>query len=360
MMLVIDLHDFGWNDGLEQSRQAYAADLVPARVVAEHRNAYRVQTTDSEIAAKTSGRLRHTATGRGDLPAVGDWVLITPAQPDQGAVIRHVLPRFSSFSRKAAGSRTDEQVVAANVDQVWIASALDQPLSLRRIERYLTVAWESGATPVVLLTKSDLADDWQHAVSEVEHVSIGVSVHAISSVTGFGVDALDGYLQRGRTVALLGPSGAGKSTLINRLLGQGVLRVAAVREHDHKGRHTTTHRQLIRLPGGGLVVDTPGMRELQLWDSETGVQDTFGDVEDLAAGCRFADCTHTVEPGCAVLGAVEQGALNAGRLESFQKLQREQAYLARRHDARATAEESRKLRVIMKSVKHHPKYRQSD
>lgn len=357
---MIDLHDFGWSDALEQARRMYAAELVPARVVAEHRNVYRVQTSDSELAARASGRLRHTASGRGDLPAVGDWVLITPTQAEQAAVIRHVLPRFSSFSRQAAGSRTDEQVVAANIDQVWIASALDQPLSLRRIERYLAVAWESGATPVVLLTKSDLADDWQHAASQVESVALGVSVHAISGVTGFGVDAVAGYLQNGRTIALLGPSGAGKSTLINRLLGQDVLRVATVREHDHKGRHTTTHRQLIRLPGGGLIVDTPGMRELQLWDAETGIQDTFGDVEDLAAGCRFADCTHTVEPGCAVLAAVTHGLLDADRLESFQKLEREQAYLARRHDARARAEESRKLRVIMKSVKHHPKYRQRD
>jgi ribosome biogenesis GTPase len=357
---LIDLHDFGWNQTLEHARRVHSADLLPARVVAEHRSLYRVQAADAELAARTSGRLRHSASGRGDLPAVGDWVLITPGGEHQVAVIHHVLPRSSCFSRKAAGARTDEQVVAANIDVVWIAHALDQPLGLRRIERYLAVTWESGAVPVILLTKADLANDVERARVEVESVAIGVPVHVVSSATGSGVAALEEYVRQGRTVALLGPSGAGKSTLINSLLGAELLRVAAVRETDHKGRHTTTHRQLVRLPRGGLIVDTPGMRELQLWDAETGIQDTFAELEELAASCRFGNCTHTAEPGCAVIVAVECGLLDPGRLESYQKLAREQAYLARRHDARSQAEANRKIRIIMKSVRQHPKYRHRD
>lgn len=355
---MVDLHDYGWSDELDEAHRAAALPaLVPARVIAEHRDRYRVIAAAGELAARIAGRLRHHAAEHADLPAVGDWVLLDPASVGDTAIIRAVLPRRSSFSRKVAGTRTDEQVVAANIDTVWLASALDQPLSLRRIERYLAMAWESGATPAILLTKADLADAPDASFAAVEGIALGVAVHVVSSVRGDGLEALAPYLRAGRTVALLGPSGVGKSTLINRLAGEELLRTAAVSAFEHRGRHTTTHRQLIHLPGGGLIVDTPGMRELQLWDSEEGVHDTFADIDELAAGCRFADCRHEAEPGCAVLAAIDGGSLEAARLASWHKLQRELEYLDRRHDARARAEADRRLVPMMKSMRHHPKYR---
>lgn len=353
---MADLTELGWSRFFAAEAEAPELDgLVPARVVAEHRSLYRVLGEGGELPARLAGRMRHHAASPADLPAVGDWVMLD-AEPDaDAAVIRALLPRRSKFSRKVAGERAAEQVVAANVDVVWIVSALDADLSLRRIERYLALGWESGATPVVVLSKADLRDDVDDAVRRVESVALGTAVHAVSGLTGQGTDALRAYLGGHATVALLGSSGVGKSTLINHLAGGEVQRVAEVRASDQKGRHTTTHRQLVRLPGGGLIVDTPGMRELQLWDAEGGVQDTFGDVEELAAGCRFADCRHAAEPGCAVLAAVESGALDAGRLASYHKLQRELAFLERRQDARAQSEADHRLRSLHKAMRHPKK-----
>lgn len=332
-----------------------AEGLVPARVVAEHRGELRINPGEGERAARVAGRMRHTAEGRGDLPAVGDWVLASlPADGD--AIIHRILPRKSRFSRKAAGRAAEEQIVAANIDVVWICCALDSDFSPRRIERYLVLAWNSGAVPVVVLTKADLAADVDRQRAEVEAVTPGVDVHVTSCVNGLGLERLAASLRPGLTVALLGSSGVGKSTLVNRLSGVDVQAIGAVRE-DGKGRHTTTVRQLLRLPGGALVVDTPGMRELALWEADEGMETSFSDVEELAANCRFGDCRHEDEPGCAVLRAVEEGRLDAARLASYHKLGRELAHLDRKLDARGAIEAKRRGRMMQRALKKHPKYR---
>jgi ribosome biogenesis GTPase len=275
---------------------------------------------------------------------------------DAEAVVHRVLPRKSKFSRKVAGERTEEQVVAANADTVWIVSSLDQDFSVRRIERYLTLAWDSGANPVIVLTKSDLCDDVDHYVTELESVAVGTAVHPTSSLSGAGLSDLQIYFSNHATVALLGSSGVGKSALINALAGTTLQKTGAVRG-DGKGRHTTTHRELIRLASGGLIIDTPGMRELQLWDGESSLPDVFAEIDDLARACRFSDCRHAGEPGCAVTDAIAQGQLSENRFQSYQKLQRELAHLERKQSARAQHEEKQRIKSIMKSFQHHPKYK---
>jgi ribosome biogenesis GTPase len=264
--------------------------------------------------------------------------------------IHAVLPRRTAFARKVAGDETIAQVVAANVDTAIVVTALPDDVNPRRLERYLAMAWESGAMPVVVLTKVDLAEDPAASIATVRIVAPGVDVIALSSMTGDGVDLLERLLQPGRTAVLLGPSGAGKSTLVNRLLGAERLRTSSVRE-DGKGRHTTTHRELVRLRGGALLIDTPGMRELQLWDADAGLGAAFADIYALAARCRFRDCQHDTEPGCAVTRAVDAGRLPADRLESLRQLQRELAYLARRQDKLAEAEERAKTKAIHRSAR---------
>jgi ribosome biogenesis GTPase len=300
--------------------------------VLEHKNLFRVYTKDGEVAAEISGKLRHEAVNRRDLPAVGDWV-VTRARPEGGRVTIHaVLPRRTCFLRKTAGSRTEEQIVGANVDTVFLVTSLNQDFSLRRIERYLITAWESGANPIIILSKSDLCERVGDRLDEVQAVARGVPVHAISVVTGDGLDDIAQYFKHGQTVALLGSSGVGKSTLINGLISEDRLKVQTVREDDDRGRHTTTHRELILLPGGGLVLDTAGMRELQLWNGDESLQLVFDDIEALAEKCFFSDCRHQDEPRCAVREALGAGTIDTGRYESYEKLQKELKYLARRKD----------------------------
>lgn len=352
------LERWGWTPAWESEvrQRGIPADAALGRVTAIFQGIHRVVGEAGEVRARVAGRLRHRADGRGDLPAVGDWVLLEGAEEDGDARIVEVLPRRSRFSRKGAGERTDEQVVAANVDVVWIVAALGGELNVRRIERYLTLAWESGARPVVLLNKVDLwsGGEVAAAVRRVGEATPGVPVCAVSSRTGAGVDELDRYLEPATTVALLGSSGVGKSTLINRLAGDEILRVGEVRAADDKGRHTTSHRELIRLPSGALVIDTPGMREVQLWDADAGLESAFPDLEDLAAGCRFNDCRHLTEPGCALQQAVDDGGISGERLDSYLKLQRELEHLERKQDDRARREHQRRARRIHRAFRKRP------
>jgi len=346
---VSSLECLGWNDFFQEQLADQAA-LRRARVVQEQRGLYAL-AGDVDGWAEVSGRFRHEARAAADFPAVGDWVGVAAPPGANRAIVHRRLERRSVLSRKAAGRVQEEQVVAANVDTVFLVNALRPAISANRIERYLTMVWEGGARPVVVLSKADLAaDPAAEAVALRRRLPL-VDVVVVSALAAGGVDALTPYLEPARTVALLGSSGTGKSTLINRLLGIDRLGVGAVRDLDGKGRHTTTSRQLVEMPGGALLIDTPGMRELQPWADESAVDRTFEEVVDVARGCRFANCAHSTEPGCAVLEAVAAGALDAGRLEHYRRLVREAAFEERKRDKGAAAEQKRKWKQMHQAQK---------
>jgi len=362
----VALADLGWDDDFAARFAPWAglADVQPGRVVIDFNHIYRIAIGPAaggpdepaqEIECTLTGRFRHEATSRAELPSVGDWVAVRIRPGEARGAIVAVVPRRTRFSRRMAGDVTGEQVVAANVDVVFIVTALDADFSLRRIERYLLMTRESGAAPIILLTKPDLAGDLAAQVADVVALAGDVPVHVVSPKTGVGIEPVAVALSAGRTGALLGSSGVGKSTVINRLAGSDVQKTREVRLADSKGRHTTTHRELVTLPGGGLVIDTPGMRELQLWDVGDAMRETFDDVAALAAGCHFTDCRHRDEPRCAVKAAVESGQLEPGRLESYHKLQTEIAYLERQQDERSQIEEKRRSKVITKAANKHIK-----
>ena len=350
------LDELGWNDRFGASFQQYASSSrVPGRVVLEHTHIYRIATETGEVLARVSGRLRHRAQTRPDFPAVGDWVVVAPAE-DGDSRIHAILPRFSRFSRRAAGDTTEEQIVAANIDVVFLVGGLDGDFNPRRLERYLVVAWESGATPVILLNKADLVEAPERHVEEVRASAPGVAVHAVSARSAASLDALGQHLGPGKTAALLGSSGVGKSTIVNRLVGHDLLRTHDVRESDSRGRHTSTNRQLVVLDQGrGILIDTPGMRELQLWDTAEPGGDAFADVSALAADCRFRDCRHMQEPGCAVRAAVKRRELPAERLEHYQKLSLEREHQHRQIDARAMIDEKRRSKSATRALNKHLK-----
>ncbi len=332
--------DSSWAESLEQLGET---ELTPARVVGQRKGSYRLWDAHRELTAVASGKLRRDGLKKDVYPAVGDWVAVRSTGGDGEVVIRAVLPRKTKFSRQAAGGRMEEQVVAANVDTAFIVAGLDggRNLSPRRIERYLALAWSSGVAPVVVLNKMDVCDEVAAAVSEVEAIAVGAPIHAVSATERLGLEDLGQYLASGLTAAFLGSSGVGKSSIINALLGVETLKVGAVRDADLRGRHTTSHRELLLLPDGGAVIDTPGMRDLQMWgdgDDDGGLGSTFRDVEELAEGCRFGDCTHRTEPGCAVTAAIAGGDLDEARLRDYRRLQKELDNLARRQDHKARLE----------------------
>ena len=344
------LTSYGWTEQLQQDFAPHAAQgLVPARVTAQHRSGFRLITE----AGETNGH-----AGAGEWPVTGDWVAITPGRDP--SLIRHVLPRSSAFVRRAAGTARDGQVVAANIDVAFLVSSMNADFNVRRLERYLAVAYESGAQPVIVLTKADLADDPTVFVAEAEAIAFGAPVLAVSAKTGFGFEGLAEQVQSGRTTVLLGSSGAGKSTLLNTLAGTVLMATAAIRDDDARGRHTTTHRELILLPSGGLILDTPGMREIGLWEADAGLSAAFADIEALAADCRFGDCQHRTEPGCAVLAALADGALDGDRWASYEKLQAELAFERRKVDPAEAAAHRRQWVNIHKAAKQRMKSKYGD
>jgi ribosome biogenesis GTPase len=350
------LTEWGWDAQWAAQAAASNADLSRvARIVGQDRARWSLQTESGP----ESGRVP-SASGLRPSPVVGDWVVATPGpMPTDPWSLLSVFPRRSQISRGIAGTGEAEQVLAANVDTIWIVHGLDAPLNLRRLERYLAVAWSSGAIPEIILAKADLLEDVTSEVAGLEPVAMSVQIRTVSATDPESVELLRSSLAFGRTVCLLGPSGVGKSTLVNALSGEDVAPTGEVRDKDRKGRHTTTRREVFPIPGGACLLDTPGLRELRVWTLDDGLVKAFPDIEAYAESCRFRDCRHASEPGCAVLAAVEAGDLDPARLASFRKLQAEAAYEHRKTDARARAAALSEFKAAMKSLKYHPKYKDS-
>ncbi len=319
----MNLEQLGWNERFEQEFIPYKNQhFSVGRITLEHKRLYRIVYTEGELLAEVSGKFRFEAHEREHFPAVGDWVVMTPRPAEGKATIHAVLPRFSKFSRKTAGARTEEQIVATNVNTVFLVNALNNDFNVRRLERYLMMSWESGATPVIILSKADLCTDIETKRAKVEAIAYGVPIHVVSTKTNEGLESLYQYVTSGQTIALLGSSGAGKSTLSNFLAKSEKQVVQEVRAGDDRGKHTTTHRELMILPRGGLIIDTPGMRELQLWESEQSSDQVFQDIQQLEQQCRFRNCTHTTEPHCAVNTSLETGELLQERFDRFKSYKR--------------------------------------
>jgi ribosome biogenesis GTPase len=353
---VLDLAELGWGEPFTTAFESHLPlGREPGRVVAEDRGLYLVAASGGEIRAPVGGRFRFDSAGDpAAFPAVGDWVALDIRE--DGGTIQALLPRRTAFSRLGAGDETYRQVLGANVDVVFVVMSLNRDFNVRRLERYLAAVWESGARPIVVLSKADLADDLDGRRLEAEASAPGVPILVVSAVDGTGLDDVRRQLAPGRTVAVVGSSGVGKSTLINALAGQDLQAVSDIRPDDARGRHTTTRRELVRIDGAGLILDSPGMREFALLD-DAGLATSFADVDAAAATCRFSDCAHRTEPGCGVRAAIASGAIAMERFQAFGKLEREAAAAVRRVDAVARIEERRKWKAIHKSVRAQMKQR---
>lgn len=346
----VTLEDYGWTDFFERE---LPAELEPARVILVHGKSYRLVGRDKELDASVVGRLKHEAASATELPAIGDWVGFRDNS------IEKLLPRRTYLSRRMPGQRTKEQIVAANIDTVVIVMGLDGDFNVRRLERYLTTVWESGAVPIVLLNKADVAKSLESQRAKVDAIAMRASVLVSSCLDGSGVDEVRARLRPRETAVLVGSSGVGKSTLINRLLDEDVQKTREVRASDDRGQHTTTHRELFVLPGGALLIDNPGIRELQLWADEAALEQTFDDITQLSQHCRYSDCAHAEEPGCAVTSAVTTGELPKERLESFRNLQKEIRFLQLRQDESAQRVQKQKWRAIHKEMRKSGKHRRT-
>lgn len=357
----MNLIDYGWNDKFKNEFQKLnEKDYIPARVIRQEKRFYQIQCEYGEIKAEVCGKLRYNAESISDFPSVGDWVAIKLINEDKGAIIYSVLPRKSSLIRKVPisggrkvrdingmrvviGGSTEAQVIAANIDILFFVMSLDNDYSLRRMERYLTVGWNSGATPVIILNKIDLCTDLNEKLNEIEKISIGVNVHCISAMKNQGIEELRKYITNGTTIGLFGSSGVGKSTISNCLLGGEKLLTGEVREKDSKGRHTTTWRELITLPDGGIIIDTPGMREFQVWLDQDELDNKYEDIKNIESQCKFNDCSHKKEPGCAIKKALEDGTLTKERYENYLKMRMEVDYLSGRKNQRDRALTKREI-----------------
>lgn len=352
------LERLGWNDHFAASLASLRQpQLVPARIIAEHRGRYRVACPAGEMPAEVTGRMMFLAEERLDYPVVGDWTAVEVFDKGALAIIHQVLPRTSILARKYAGRKAEGQAIAANVDVIFIVIGLDHNFNMNRVERYLAVAAGSGAQAVVLLSKSDLVPDAEDTAKLVRERTGGAPVYPVSARTGAGMEQVRQALGPGRTACCVGSSGVGKSSIINNLAGRELLKTAEVREADSRGRHTTSHRELFVLESGGIVIDTPGMRELGLWDSAPGIEQAFADIETAAAGCAFTDCTHRSEPGCAVLEAVAAGEISRERYESYLKLEREQERLAAKTDPFKQQEKKARDKALSKVIRDYEKKR---
>ena len=348
----INMKQYGLSEAFVTSVYSFP-DLTVARILSQEKGIYRLVSLHGEKWGEISGRFHYDVQAKSEYPAVGDFVMVDWNKSGDNAVIRHVLPRKSCFIRKAAGVKNEEQVVAANIDTVFLCMSLNNDFNLRRLERYVSIAWNSGAVPIVVLTKADLCSNLEHKLFEVSSVAEGVDVLVTNTINQDGYEEIYPYLTEGKTIAFIGSSGVGKSTLINCLLGEKHLDTNGLR-NDDKGRHTTTHRELILLPSGGMVIDTPGMRELEMWDAANGIDQTFADIEMLAQKCRFRDCTHSGnETGCAVQEAVECGELSIDRFRSWQKLMNENRYAEDTQDY--LVEKRQKFKNIAKINKRNRK-----
>ena len=337
-----NLLELGLNEGYIKEASIYNENFYLGRVSVQYKDIYRVVTEEGEVLARVSGKLSYSSNSTLDYPVVGDWVLLDRTDNKNGdAIIHKVLTRKSYFSRKIAGTRYDTQVVAANIDYIFICMALNNDFNINRLERYIAVAWDSMATPVIVLTKSDLCEDIDERLREVKEAAIGIDILVTSSLNGNGYEKVKEYIKSGTTIAFIGSSGVGKSTLINKLLNKEVLKTNSISEND-KGRHTTTHRELFLLEDGGVIIDTPGMRELGLISAD--VDKSFSNIEELEKQCKFSDCTHKNEPKCAVREAIENGELDLERLERYKKLKKEEAY----NLSKAKSQERHRIKSLMK------------